>query len=90
MCSATQSCLTVCDPIDYSPLGSFVHGIFHTRILKQVAISLHQGIVPIQELNLCLLHLLHWQVGSLPRYHLGSPTLKIKGNKIPLQRDSVA
>ena len=81
MCSVTQSCLTVCDPIDYSPGGSFVHGIFHTRILEQVAISLHQGIFPIQELNLCLLHCLHWQVDSLPLRHLGSPTLKIKGKK---------
>ena len=43
MCSVTQSCLTVCDPIDYSPLGSFVHGIFHIRILEQVAISSSKG-----------------------------------------------
>ena len=28
-----QSCLTLCDPIDGSPPGSFVHGIFQARVL---------------------------------------------------------
>ena len=32
MCA--QSCPTVCDPMDYSPPGSSVHGIFQARILK--------------------------------------------------------
>ena len=30
--SATQLCLTLCNPMDYSPPGSSVRGIFHTRI----------------------------------------------------------
>ena len=29
-----QSCLTLCDPIDGSPLGSSVPGIFQARVLK--------------------------------------------------------
>ena len=33
----TQSCLTLCDPMDYSLLGSSVHGILHARILEWVA-----------------------------------------------------
>ena len=33
-----------------------------------------QGIFLTQGLNLHLLHLLHWQVGSLPLCHQGSPT----------------
>ena len=33
-----QSCPTLCDPIDYSSLGSSVHGILQTRILEWVAI----------------------------------------------------
>ena len=37
--SVTQACLTPCDPIDGSPLGSSVHGIFQARILEWVAIS---------------------------------------------------
>ena len=35
----TQSCLTLCDPMDYSLSGSSVHGIFQARVLKWVAIS---------------------------------------------------
>ena len=34
-----QSCLTLCDPIDSSPLGSSVSGILQARILEWVAIS---------------------------------------------------
>ena len=34
----TQSCQTLCDPVDYSPLGSSVHGILQLRILEWVAI----------------------------------------------------
>ena len=37
--SVVQSCLTLCDPMDCSPPGSFVHGIFQERILEWVAIS---------------------------------------------------
>ena len=36
---AAQLCLTLCDPMDYSPLGSFVHGILQARVLEWVAIS---------------------------------------------------
>ena len=35
----TQSCLTLCDPLDCSPLVSSVHRIFQARILEWVAIS---------------------------------------------------
>ena len=34
-----QSCLTLCDPMDCSPLGSSVHGSLQARILEWVAIS---------------------------------------------------
>ena len=34
-----QSCLTLCDPMDYSPAGSSVHGILQARILDWVAMS---------------------------------------------------
>ena len=32
-----QSCLTLCDPMDYSPPGSSVHGILQAGILEWVA-----------------------------------------------------
>ena len=34
-----QSCLTLCDPMDYSLPGSSVHGIFQARVLEWAAIS---------------------------------------------------
>ena len=34
-----QLCLTLCDPIDGSPLGSSVPGILQARILEWVSIS---------------------------------------------------
>ena len=39
----TQSCLTLCDPVDCSPPGSSVHGILQARILKWVAMSSSKG-----------------------------------------------
>ena len=35
----TQSCLTLCNPVDCSPPGSSVHGISLARILEWIAIS---------------------------------------------------
>ena len=37
--SVAQSCLTLCDPIDGSPLGFSVPGILQARTLEWVAIS---------------------------------------------------
>ena len=34
-----QSCRTLCDPIDGSPTGSLIPGIFQARTLEWVAIS---------------------------------------------------
>ena len=33
-----QLCLTLCDPIDGSPPGSSIHGIFWARVLEWVAV----------------------------------------------------
>ena len=41
--SVTQSCLTLCDPIDCSPPGSSVHGILQARILEWVASPFSRG-----------------------------------------------
>ena len=51
-----QSCPTLCYPVEYSPPGSSIHGIFQARILELVAISFIQGIFPTQGLNLALLN----------------------------------
>ena len=37
--NSLQSCPTLCDPIDSSPPGSSIHGIFQARVLEWVAIA---------------------------------------------------
>ena len=39
----TQSCLTLCDPTDYSPSASSAHGISQTRTLESVPIPFPRG-----------------------------------------------
>ena len=58
--SSTQSCPTLCDPVDYNPPGSSVHGISQAIILEWVP-SPFLEIFPTQGSNLCLLH---WQADS--------------------------
>ena len=55
-CLVTNSCLTICDPIDCSQPGSSVHGIFPG---KNTGVGYHfllQRIFPTQGWNPCLLH----------------------------------
>ena len=42
-CSVAQLCLTLCNPMDYSPPGSSVHGIFQIRILEWISIPFSRG-----------------------------------------------
>ena len=60
-----QSCLTLCDPMDCSLRGSFVHGDSSGKNTGVCCHYLLQGIFPTQGLSQHLLHLLHWQAGSL-------------------------
>ena len=65
----TQLCPILHDPVDCSPSGYSVHGIFQARILEGVAIPSSRGSSRPRDQTLgllCLLCLLHWQVGSLP------------------------
>ena len=39
VCLVTQSCPTLCNPVDGSPPGSSVHGVSHIRVLKCIFIS---------------------------------------------------
>ena len=58
--SITQSCLTLCSPVDCSPPGSSVHGIFQARILKWVAISFSRGSYPLR--NQTCISCIAWQI----------------------------
>ena len=76
-CMCAQSCLTLCNPMGCSPPGSPVQGIFQARILEWVAISSSRGFSQSRDWrSRDLLCLLHWQMGSLPLSHLGSPPLE--------------
>ena len=66
----TQYCPTLCEPLDCSPLGSSVHGIFQARI--QGCHFLFQGIFLTQGSNPCLLCLLHCRQILYPLSHRGS------------------
>ena len=59
-----------CNPMDCSPPGSSVHGIFLDRNTGEGCHFLLQGIFLTQGFNLHLLCLLHWQADSLPLSHL--------------------
>ena len=68
-----QSGPTLCDPMDCSLPGLSVHGILQTI---QHGIGYHallQVIYLTQGSNLYLLHLLRWQVDSLPLVPPSSP-----------------
>ena len=65
-----QECLTFCDPMNCILPGSSLRGILQARILEWVAMLSSRGSFLTQGSNPCLLHLLHWQVGSLPLVRL--------------------
>ena len=61
-----QSCLTLWDPVDWSPPGSSVHGILQARILEWVAMTSSRGSFwPRDQTCISFVYLLHWQEGSL-------------------------
>ena len=70
-----QSCPTLCDSMDYSPLGFSVHGILQARILEWVAMPSSRDSSQPRGLKPHVLHLLHWQEGSLPLMPPGSPCI---------------
>ena len=55
-CVCSQSCLTLCDPMDSSPPGSSVHGTFLARILEWVAISFSRASSWLRD-QTCLSHI---------------------------------
>ena len=67
-----QLCLTLCDPMDWSPQTPLPMEFSRQEYWSGLSFLL-QGILPTQESNPGLLHLLHWEVSSLPLQHLGRP-----------------
>ena len=56
LCLVTQLCLTLCDPVDYSPPGSSVHGDSSGKKTGVGCHALLQGIFPTQGSNPDLPH----------------------------------
>ena len=75
MHAQSLSHVLLCNPMDYNPPGSSVHGTLESHF-KNIGVGCHalfQGIFLTQGSNPHLLSLLHWQAGSLPLRHQGSP-----------------
>ena len=63
-----QTYPSLCDPVNCSPLGSSVHGVFQAKIVERVVISFSRGSSQPRDqihVSLRLMHR-HWQAGSLP------------------------
>ena len=86
-CLVCISCPTLCNPMDSSLPGSSVHGLFQARILQQVAMSSSKESSKPRDQS-CVPYLLHWQAGSLPLDHLGSPSSTILQDKIKTLKKS--
>ena len=81
-CWIAQLCSTFCDPMDFGPPGSSVHGISQHKYWSGLPLPT-PGDLPDWGLNLCLLHcrqiLYHWAPGEafftvvLPTSGSGSP-----------------
>ena len=69
-CLVTQLCLTLCDPMNCSPLVSFVHGDSPDKNTGVVCHAVLQGIIPSQGSNPGLLQC-RWVLYHLS--HKGSP-----------------
>ena len=65
VCSVAQSFPTLWNPMDCSPPGSCVHGIFQKKYWRRLPYLL-QGVFLTQESSPHLLRLLHWQADFLP------------------------
>ena len=68
-----KSCLTLSDPMVYSPPGSPVHRDSPGKNAGVDCHALLQGIFPTQGSNLHPLGLLYWKASSLPLVPPGKP-----------------
>ena len=76
VCLDAQSCMTLCGPMDCSPPGFSVHGIFRQEYWSGLPFPA-PGDLPDAGIQPMSLGLLHWQVGSLSLAPPGKPTALI-------------
>ena len=77
-CSVAKSCLTFCDPMDWSTPGSSVHGLLQAKILECCHFLL-QGIFTTQGSNPGLLHCRQMLLPSEPPGKIFFGTLHSNG-----------
>ena len=75
LCSATQSCPTLCDPMDFNPPGSSVHGILQAKILRWVAISFSRASSPPRD-RTRVPWIAGWFFTTEPLQHRSGPVFK--------------
>ena len=85
LCLVTQSCPTLSDPMDCSPLGSSVHGVSPGKNTRVGCHALLQGIFQSQGSNPGLPHC-RWFLYHLS--HQGSPPILCGHSKTPKDTDS--
>ena len=71
-CLVIELRLTLCNPVDYSPLGSSVHGILQARMLEWVAMPSIRAIFPSSATHLPISEESHtsWVFLSVEKGHL--------------------
>ncbi|KAI4548087.1 hypothetical protein MG293_000417 [Ovis ammon polii] len=90
----TQSCLTLCDPMDCSLPGSFAHGIFQARVLEREKNLInkylkHAFVIYIQMNSQILLTYGEGNGNPLQYSCLENPMEEEPGNGNPLQCSSL-
>ena len=76
-----QSCLTLCEPMGYSPPGFSVHRIYQAGILEWVAVPSSRGSSPPQD-RTCVSWVPHISRWILDHWrHLGSSFILIRSNQ---------
>ena len=77
-CSLVQSCLTLCNPMNYSPPGSSGHRILQARILEWVATSFSKGSSWFRDWTcVCCISSIGRQILSLLTEPLGKPSFAL-------------
>ena len=80
-CSVTQSCPTLCNPVDCSPPASSVHGVLQARILEWVSISSSRGSSWLRDQTLVsCVSCIGRQIFFPPLSHPGSPLPWLNGD----------
>ena len=72
-CLVSQLCPNLCDPMDCSPPGSSIYGLFQARILEWLAISFSREFSQPTEQTLVSCTSPALQADALPLSHLESP-----------------